>query len=173
MAIVLTNGEYYIKISSNGKISKTLDVEEAQSFYSCNVAMRKVFRSREQCNGFYPYDTEDTTCNMDRKRKKREVCTAEVRMRLYQEANGRCRICGRTVQYRETSVDHIIPLSLGGADSEDNIQLSCKICNRTKAAFTEAEFLDRVSDIFFYQMENRHQKSLRWKIMSRILKAMI
>ena len=60
MAIVLTNGEYYITVSSTGKIGKTTNIEEARTFYSCNVARKKVFKAPRKCNGYYPYDTEDT-----------------------------------------------------------------------------------------------------------------
>ena len=63
MAIVLTNGLYYITVSTTGKIGKTLNIEEAQTFYSCNVAMKKVFKAPGKCKGYYPFDTEDTTFN--------------------------------------------------------------------------------------------------------------
>ena len=40
MAVVLTNGEYYISHDNRtGGIVKTSNVEEAQVFYSCNTAM--------------------------------------------------------------------------------------------------------------------------------------
>ena len=42
MAIVLTNGQHYITTDDSGKIKKVQDIEKAQPFYSCNVAMRKV-----------------------------------------------------------------------------------------------------------------------------------
>ena len=36
MAIVLTNGEYYIVTLKNGKIGKTKDIDKAQKYSSCN-----------------------------------------------------------------------------------------------------------------------------------------
>ncbi len=51
MAIVLTNGKCFIAVSSTGKISKTEDIEEAQTFYSCNVAMKKVFKAPGKMQG--------------------------------------------------------------------------------------------------------------------------
>jgi 5-methylcytosine-specific restriction endonuclease McrA len=33
---------------------------------------------------------------------------------------------------RQASIDHIIPLSRGGRDVRDNLQLTCRQCNRIK-----------------------------------------
>lgn len=46
---------------------------EAQTFYSCNVAMQKVFRSPGKCKGYYPYDTGDTTCKYRNKQKRKII----------------------------------------------------------------------------------------------------
>ena len=52
MAIVITNGTCYVTVSKKGKIGKTTDINKAQTFYSCNVAMRKIFKKRVKCSGF-------------------------------------------------------------------------------------------------------------------------
>ena len=36
MAIVITNGEYYIQNTKNGKVKKTKDINEATQFYNVN-----------------------------------------------------------------------------------------------------------------------------------------
>lgn len=59
MLIVLTNGNYYIKTSSTGKIEKTDNILEAQTFRSCNLAIRKVLKAPKKCKGYYPFDIED------------------------------------------------------------------------------------------------------------------
>ena len=40
MALVLTNGTYYIATNEHGGIIKTLKMEDAQQFYNVNVAMK-------------------------------------------------------------------------------------------------------------------------------------
>lgn len=53
-----------------------------------------------------------------------------VRLRVYEKANGDCAVCGQGVLSCE--FDHIIPLILGGANRESNIQLLCVPCHRAK-----------------------------------------
>ena len=60
MAIVITNGEYYIQNTKNGKVKKTKDINEATQFYNVNKAMRKILGKPAQCKGYYLFDTEDT-----------------------------------------------------------------------------------------------------------------
>lgn len=169
MAIVLTNGEYYITVSSTGKIGKTTNIEEAQTFYSCNVAMKKVFKAPGKCKGYYPYDTEDTEWNKPKKKQKRKKYSTEVRRMIYNNADGRCQLCGRKIMFTDASMDHIIPLALGGEDCESNLQLACKVCNGAKDSYLPDEFQDRVFDTFCFQMEKKHGKSMRWKIAHKLL----
>ena len=53
----------------------------------------------------------------------------EVRLAVWQRDGGLCVGCGSgfDLQY-----DHVIPHSLGGADTEANLQLLCGDCNRAK-----------------------------------------
>ena len=62
---------------------------------------------------------------------RREPLPRDVRLAVWRRDRGRCRECGNgfDLQY-----DHVIPLSLGGASSVDNLQLLCGDCNRAKGA---------------------------------------
>ena len=60
-----------------------------------------------------------------------------VRFRILDRDNFRCRYCGRSAQEDgvKLHVDHVIPLSLGGADNDDqNLVTSCGECNIGKGA---------------------------------------
>jgi hypothetical protein len=61
----------------------------------------------------------------------REPIPDEVRMFVWQRDEGRCAKCGGR---ERMEFDHIIPLALGGANTERNIQLLCETCNRQKGA---------------------------------------
>lgn len=44
-----------------------------------------------------------------------------------------CPICGKKItKWERATMDHIIPLSRGGPDREENLQLTHSICNRRK-----------------------------------------
>jgi 5-methylcytosine-specific restriction endonuclease McrA len=58
-----------------------------------------------------------------------EHFTAEEWLALVEECGGRCLCCG---SQEPLTVDHVIPLSLGGANSIDNIQPLCESCNLLK-----------------------------------------
>lgn len=53
---------------------------------------------------------------------------------LYKRDNGICQICGKWVQPKHASIDHIHPVSRGGTHTWDNIQLSHVKCNKSKGA---------------------------------------
>lgn len=51
-----------------------------------------------------------------------------------------CHLCGTDVAPGDVNFDHVIPLSRGGAHSEENIKVAHSLCNRRKGAKTVAEF---------------------------------
>jgi 5-methylcytosine-specific restriction endonuclease McrA len=55
----------------------------------------------------------------------------EVRQLVWQRDQGRCVHCGAT---SELQLDHQIPVSMGGSNTEANLQLLCGPCNRRKGA---------------------------------------
>lgn len=66
-----------------------------------------------------------------RARAPRQGIPDDLKMLVWQRDQGACRRCGSTT---ELQFDHIIPVSLGGATSEDNLQILCGPCNRLKGA---------------------------------------
>lgn len=58
----------------------------------------------------------------------------------------RCEICGIKFNNEfETSLEHVMPLSLGGDDNETNWQLVCKRCNHDKDSLFGISNIDRIS----------------------------
>ena len=56
----------------------------------------------------------------------------EIRDKLYLEQAGICKICENHYEKKIMEVDHIRPLSCGGSNLENNLQLTCSSCNRIK-----------------------------------------
>lgn len=57
-----------------------------------------------------------------------------TRLKVYEKFGGRCAYCGKQIELKEMQVDHIVPLRLGGADSFENYNPACRLCNHYKRA---------------------------------------
>lgn len=55
----------------------------------------------------------------------------KIFQRIVNRDGNACKICGTT---NKLTVDHIIPLSKGGSNDDDNFQILCFSCNRKKGA---------------------------------------
>jgi 5-methylcytosine-specific restriction endonuclease McrA len=62
---------------------------------------------------------------------RREPIPREIRLAVWQRDAGRCIECGSDF---DLQYDHLIPFSMGGATSVQNLQLLCADCNRAKGA---------------------------------------
>lgn len=58
----------------------------------------------------------------------------KVRKRIRQRAGNRCEYCLSHQQFimAKLQIDHIIPVSEGGKNTENNLCLSCDLCNQFK-----------------------------------------
>ena len=59
---------------------------------------------------------------------------------VFKKYNGECQECGIIVEYshppkpNSASIEHIVPLSIGGSHTWDNIELLCHKCNTGRNA---------------------------------------
>lgn len=69
----------------------------------------------------------------------RRVVIARLRARVAAEQNHRCCYCGvRTTQEQghdhSATLEHVVPVSLGGADTYANVVLACFGCNQARGS---------------------------------------
>lgn len=169
MALVITNGTYYLKTNINGVIEKTPVFEEAQVFYEVNAASRKIMKAPGRTKGYYIFDTEGNEYASPAKKRNRKKYSEDVRRMIYNKAEGRCQLCGRKIRYKELTLDHIVPLAMGGEDCISNLQAADAACNGFKGSILPEKFMDRVTEIFMFQMEKKHSGETNWKMARNLL----
>ncbi len=80
-------------------------------------------------SGIYPYvlDGDERHLNL-RTFERAQKVTA------YERQDGQCVMCGKKFKFEQMEGDHITPWKDGGLTEDDNLQMLCKNCNRSKGA---------------------------------------
>lgn len=55
-----------------------------------------------------------------------------VKHKLFMKVNGKCPWCGKPMTYLGATIEHIIPISLGGNGTQANLTLAHRECNRAR-----------------------------------------
>lgn len=79
-------------------------------------------------SGIYPY-----ILTRDEKYLSIRAFTPAIKQKVYEKQKGICVHCKKHFELEEMEADHITPWHEGGKTNEDNCQLLCKNCNRTKS----------------------------------------
>jgi diadenosine tetraphosphate (Ap4A) HIT family hydrolase len=66
--------------------------------------------------------------------------SGSIRYEVLKRANQRCECCGVSILDKPIDVDHIVPRSLGGANSINNYQALCYECNTNKGNRDDTDF---------------------------------
>jgi 5-methylcytosine-specific restriction endonuclease McrA len=93
----------------------------------------------------------------DRQRKlsERGTHTAEDIQNLYRAQGGKCAACKLPIENtrsrsakRGFEVDHVMPVSLGGMNTADNLALTCRSCNRRKRSKHPDQWAVEIGKLF-------------------------
>ena len=100
----------------------------SKDFVYCENEIRMMLKSMDKKKEYQ--QTEEF-----RRKSERSKLTPSLRYDILKRDGFRCRLCGRSANSGvELEVDHIVPLSKGGATIHSNLQTLCRDCNRGKGA---------------------------------------
>jgi 5-methylcytosine-specific restriction endonuclease McrA len=100
------------------------------------------------------------------------------RIKVYEKYGGRCAYCGIKIQRNQMEVDHIFPkfyshflrskemkkqykLTINNINDFDNLNPSCRVCNRYKASFFIEEFRHHLEQ----QQKRAFKSSLNYRLL--------
>ena len=111
--------------------------ELTKSFGDCFIVNEKLeVVSSGECKKF----TDEQLNILGKKRKApRTILSKDKRIDIYNKSNHFCSLCGRPLDYSEMTVDHIIPISRGGKNEENNLRCVCEECNKLKGSRMDNE----------------------------------
>ena len=88
-----------------------------------------------------------------------------IRQRVREAARERCGYClsPQRLVMGALEIEHLVPRAKGGSDEEDNLWLSCSLCNRYKGAQTSAiDPLTRDASKLFNPRQDSWSEHFRW-----------
>lgn len=177
MALVIMNdNKCYITLNETGGLRKTFDIDKAKNYETLEKAIEQCRHNPNSTKGYYVYDTATNKICYRRnpsKKKNRKSYSQDTRQLIYERAGGCCELCGRKILFEDMTIDHVKPLSMGGADNVANLSCTCEPCNFFKGNILPDTFFERISLIYLYQMEKKYKGKLKWRIVHRILSKMV
>lgn len=117
-----------------GKAHRAENNERNRRWYSRHLEVRRA-RGREQALASYyrhlEANREKARAIAHARRALGNLTVADIR-HVFGRSGGKCGLCGKYVRKTERSLDHIIPVALGGNNDLCNLQLAHLFCNLTR-----------------------------------------
>ncbi len=109
--------------------------------YYANNRDREIARSMAYARG--PGRDKKRAADMARYARTRGSVTAErfTLDEIYERDGGRCHLCNCKVARRDATVDHLVPVALGGEHTRANVALAHRSCNSSKKTSARNEQL--------------------------------
>lgn len=83
----------------------------------------------------------------------------------------RCAYCGGRLEYKDLTLDHVVPKSKGGDKMEENLFPACRRCNELKASMPMGDFREVLGvELFWFELKARRERDIieKWKVISNI-----
>lgn len=88
-----------------------------------------------------------------------KVKLESVKKTVFRFQNGKCAYCGKKLSKLERTLDHVVPLSKGGAKhSIENIVMSCRLCNQKKGSCSPEYYYDQLRRFTWLKLPKKSSK---------------
>lgn len=94
-------------------------------------------RQREYVRAWRKRNPEAVRAHAEKRRSRERGATVTElinRVSIYERDGGRCHLCGRFVSRKKFTLDHLVPLVLGGDHTAANVKVAHGVCNSRKGA---------------------------------------
>ena len=103
-------------------------------FFTCECCPAKSILAIYQHKGQTFIEWKEVGLVIEEQKPKRQPIKPSLRFEILKRDNYRCQMCGVTAKDGATlEIDHIHPVSKGGTNEPDNLQVLCRDCNAGKS----------------------------------------
>lgn len=75
-------------------------------------------------------------------RKQQRAISGAIQQKVFQRDGYKCMFCGKAMGDVQLTVDHFVPLELGGANEMGNYISACRQCNKAKGSVHPKEYCE-------------------------------
>lgn len=86
------------------------------------------------------YEQDETGTIKAIHRKQEYAISGAIQQQIWARDGFRCMYCGQPMGKVQLTVDHFVPLELGGANQSDNLISACRRCNKHKGKIPPQEY---------------------------------
>jgi 5-methylcytosine-specific restriction endonuclease McrA len=119
------------------------------------------------------WETQVPSVMMLREYMKTKTTIRFSRNNLFLRDNGECQYCGKTVDRKDATMDHVQPVSKGGKSTWENCTTACGPCNASKSNATKG-WKPKIKPYKpdFYELLNKRKRqpfNIRYEIWTQFL----
>lgn len=132
------------KNSERAKARRDANLDHAKAIAKKSRQKHSERRQAEARAWFAENPEKRRAYEANRRAKKRErggSLSPEIAGKLFVLQRGKCACCRTALKDVKQHLDHIVPLALGGLNSDENMQILCQPCNQTKHAKHPVDFM--------------------------------
>lgn len=96
-----------------------------------------------------------------------------VKRIVYMKSHGECQLCGGDISLDEMVLDYVSSPPINGGEKVDDVQGICQRCNQIKGNMPTKNFIDKITEIFVYQLEKQFSDDCSWKIARNIIMSIL